>query len=221
MYTPINDEEWQKGSIRELGFWRYWLSLRANEFIVDQPLRPYLVDLTNGMSHATIADIGAGAACLIGNVHPQIPITVVPSDMLADEYQMMWTALGKRPRILVTKQDMRHLTYPDNSFDIVHCANALDHCPDPMQAVNEMARVCKPSGWVYLRHIKEVGRMARYRGLHLWNVTRTEDKDLLMWRSSPEQNSFRVSQCLPGLITRQRRDLPDEGTKLIGRWRKP
>lgn len=221
MYEPISDERWQKGSVRELKFWRYWLSQRADEFVVDLPLRPYLVDLVVGLEHATIADIGSGAACLIGNVHPQIPVTIIASDTLADEYKVMWAELGKQPRIPVERQDMRSLTYPDNSFDVVYCANALDHCADPMRALNEMARVCKPRGWVYLRHLKEVGKNARYSGLHQWNVTRAEHKDLLIWRSRQDGNSFRVSQCLPELLTYTKQDWSEEPRRLIGIWRKP
>ena len=221
MYTPISDERWNKGSVRELGFWRYWLSLHADEYTMDRPLRLYLLGLVNGLDHAMIADIGSGAACLIGNLHPQIPITIVASDVLADEYKQMWDELGKQPRVPVERQDMRQLTYDDNTFDIVHCSNALDHCPDPVRAVLEMARICKRGGWVYLRHMKDVGRMARYSGLHQWNIMRTEDKDLLVWHGHPRKNGFYISKVLRGLITKQRRDLLGEGVRMIGIWRKP
>ena len=222
MYTPVDDERWQKGSTREIKFWRYWLSLHADEYTMDRSLRLYLLGFLDGLKQATIADIGAGAACLIGNLHPQqIPISIVASDVLADEYKILWDEIGKQPRIPVEKQDMRQLTYPDNSFDVVHCSNALDHCPDPMCAVTEMVRVCKPKGWIYLRHMKDVGRMARYGGLHQWNIFRTEDKDLRVWRGHPRSNGFHMSKLLPGLKTRQNYDLQGEGVRMIGIWRKP
>lgn len=51
----------------------------------------------------------------------------------------------------VDHQDMEKLTYEDNSFDIVHCRNALDHTWDAKGAVKEMIRVCKPGGTVFIK----------------------------------------------------------------------
>ncbi len=45
-------------------------------------------------------------------------------------------------------QDMENLTYPDNSFDLVVCINALDHTSNAEKAVQEMMRVSKH--WVYI-----------------------------------------------------------------------
>jgi len=38
------------------------------------------------------------------------------------------------------------LPFPDASFDLVCCSNALDHMPDPAQALQEMQRVLTPNG---------------------------------------------------------------------------
>lgn len=64
---------------------------------------------------------------------------------------------GEAPGIIITHadrrdygveiQDMEHLTYPDDSFDLVVCINALDHTPDAQLAIEEMKRVSK---WVYI-----------------------------------------------------------------------
>ncbi len=48
----------------------------------------------------------------------------------------------------VVRENMEHLTYPDGTFDLVVCINALDHTPDPQAAIKEMVRVSK--GWVYI-----------------------------------------------------------------------
>lgn len=43
----------------------------------------------------------------------------------------------------VKRQNMEHLTYPDDEFDLVVCINALDHTVDAISAVEEMIRVGK------------------------------------------------------------------------------
>lgn len=48
----------------------------------------------------------------------------------------------------VEHQDMESLAYPDNSFDLVVCINALDHTKDPVSAIAEFIRVSRK--WVYI-----------------------------------------------------------------------
>jgi ubiquinone/menaquinone biosynthesis C-methylase UbiE len=60
-------------------------------------------------------------------------------------------------------------TYAENSFDLVHAANSLDHSHDPVAAIKAAVRVVKPGGCVYLEHILNEGDRERYGGLHQWN----------------------------------------------------
>lgn len=51
--------------------------------------------------------------------------------------------------------DAHHLTFPDNSFDIVYAPYLISVVPDPIQVVREMRRVCKPGGkFVILNHFR-------------------------------------------------------------------
>ncbi|PPJ59105.1 hypothetical protein CBER1_01683 [Cercospora berteroae] len=43
------------------------------------------------------------------------------------------------------------LPFPDNEFDLVHAQQILCHLSEPLKAVKEMLRVCKPGGIVALR----------------------------------------------------------------------
>ncbi len=47
--------------------------------------------------------------------------------------------------------DAYRLDYPDASFDIVHAHQLLQHLSDPVAALAEMRRVCKPGGYVAAR----------------------------------------------------------------------
>ncbi len=42
------------------------------------------------------------------------------------------------------------MPFPDLSFDIVFCSNALDHTEDPNKTVTEIHRVLKPQGYFVL-----------------------------------------------------------------------
>ncbi|THC96080.1 hypothetical protein EYZ11_004453 [Aspergillus tanneri] len=44
--------------------------------------------------------------------------------------------------------DIHSLEFPDNTFDIVHVHQVLQHIADPVQALREMRRVVKPNGGI-------------------------------------------------------------------------
>ncbi|KAF9536357.1 hypothetical protein EC957_011277, partial [Mortierella hygrophila] len=47
--------------------------------------------------------------------------------------------------------DIHALDFPDDTFDIVHAHQVLQHVADPIQALREMKRVAKPGGVVAVR----------------------------------------------------------------------
>jgi SAM-dependent methyltransferase len=47
--------------------------------------------------------------------------------------------------------DVHALDFPDASFDIVHAHQVLQHVADPVAALREMVRVCRPGGVVAAR----------------------------------------------------------------------
>jgi ubiquinone/menaquinone biosynthesis C-methylase UbiE len=49
--------------------------------------------------------------------------------------------------------DSNNLPYGDNSFDLVMCHSVLHHLKDPRQTVEEILRVVKPDGAVFIRDL--------------------------------------------------------------------
>lgn len=47
--------------------------------------------------------------------------------------------------------DVHDLTFDDASFDIVHAHQVLQHVADPVRALTQMRRVCRPGGTVSVR----------------------------------------------------------------------
>lgn len=49
--------------------------------------------------------------------------------------------------------DSYALEFPDGSFDVVHAHQVLQHLTDPVAALRELARVCRPGGLVAVRDV--------------------------------------------------------------------
>ncbi|HEX8759620.1 MAG TPA: methyltransferase domain-containing protein, partial [Pseudonocardiaceae bacterium] len=47
--------------------------------------------------------------------------------------------------------DVYQLNYPGGTFDVVHAHQVLQHLTEPVAALREMRRVCKPDGYVAAR----------------------------------------------------------------------
>ncbi len=139
------------------------------------PLADYFEPFIGDKKVVHIADLGSGPVSTTGSIFPDVVVHLYPSDSKVYNYGELL--------IPIQQQDMEALTYPDNFFDIVHCVNALDHTKDPHKAVEEMKRVCKKGGWVYLRHASSQKNL--FGGHHYHNIEgldfvgfhREEDKE--------------------------------------------
>lgn len=89
--------------------------------------------------------------------------------------------------------DVSALPFEDNSFDVVHAHQVLQHLTDPVRALQEMARVCRADGWI-------AARDADYAAMAWWpEVPELED-----WRS------------LYRAVARSNGAEPDAGRRLRG-----
>ena len=67
--------------------------------------------------------------------------------------------------------DAQHLPFPDSTFNFVLCNSVVEHIPDDVEAIREMARVVRPTGTllmstpsVYFHESLDTVRKARQRG---------------------------------------------------------
>ncbi len=97
-----------------------------------------------------ILDVGSGPTPKLASSY--VEIDVVHCDI--------------RPFPGVELQDMEKLTYPDDSFDIVICVNALDHTKYAQAGLEEMIRVAK--NMVYIHCVDNQRSTSRKR--HYWDA---------------------------------------------------
>jgi SAM-dependent methyltransferase len=167
-------------------FYRVKFKSKEAKFNVPGKLSDYFGPMIGEKKEVKIAELGAGPVNTIGNEWPGVEVLIYASDVFASEYITFWEKSGKSPLVPVVYEDMEHLTYPDEMFDIVHCRNAVDHTPNPLKAIEEMKRVCKKGGWVYMAHAP--GQKTRYGGMHsvdyenlvLPEFTRSMDGELIV-----------------------------------------
>jgi SAM-dependent methyltransferase len=91
----------------------------------------------------------------------------VGADPLAGDYRALGT---DRHAMDYVEAGAERLPFPDASFDVVSCFNALDHVEDPAAALGELVRVLAPGGELLL--IVEVGHAPTVHEPHTlgWDV---------------------------------------------------
>lgn len=89
--------------------------------------------------------------------------------------------------------DVHALDLPDDSFDVVHAHQVLQHVHDPVTALREMKRVCRPGGIVSVRE-------SDYHGFVIAPRTPSYDRWLELY----------------DLAARERGGEPDAGRYLLG-----
>src|SRR5258706_15865202 len=103
--------------------------------------------------------IGAGDRLLEVGVGTGINARLYPRNCLVTgidlSSQMLEKARARVQRqglrnIRLLEMDAAHLTFADDSFDIVYAPYVISVVPDPVQVVREMRRVCKPGGKIII-----------------------------------------------------------------------
>lgn len=68
------------------------------------------------------------------------------------------------------KADIRNLPFEDNSFDVIFCNHVLEHIVEDDQAMRELYRVMKPSGWGIFQVPIEEEREKTYEDFSITSV---------------------------------------------------
>jgi SAM-dependent methyltransferase len=103
---------------------------------------------------AVLLDVACGAAHVCEEVAPRVR-QVVGIDLTPALLQLGARRLADAgvANVLLQEGNATALPFVDGSFDGVCCRSSLHHFADPAAAVDEMVRVCRPSGRVVLHDL--------------------------------------------------------------------
>lgn len=107
--------------------------------------------LTRGMS---LLDVGCGPGTITLDLAQEVaPGRVVGVENVDAPLTAAREEAARRgdTTTVFRRGDVYQLPFADDSFDVVHAHQVLQHLTDPAAALREMARVCKPGGWVAAR----------------------------------------------------------------------
>jgi SAM-dependent methyltransferase len=102
----------------------------------------------------TLLDIGCGPGTITADLATQItPGRVTALETTEEALDLARAEIGRRGLQTVdfAVGDVHALDFPDDSFDVVHAHQVLQHVGDPVTALREMRRVTRPGGVVAVR----------------------------------------------------------------------
>jgi len=124
---------------------------------------------------AQVLDVGCGPGTITADLAARVPggqvtgIDAAP-DVLVEARQE--AVRRGQANVRFETGDVYRLAYADGTFDVVHAHQLLQHLSDPVRALTEMRRVCRPGGLV-------AARDGDYGGMFWF----PEDPELTRWQS--------------------------------------
>jgi len=125
-----------------------------------------------GARRPRVLDIGTGTGAIpVKMAKLRDDLTIVGVDMapnMLEQARLRARAAGLSRRVSFRKADTRHLPFADRTFDMVISNSLMHHLPDPAPALDELARVLKPGGAVFIRDLRRPrrDRVARHIARH-------------------------------------------------------
>ncbi|NPV86953.1 MAG: arsenite methyltransferase [Anaerolineae bacterium] len=120
-----------------------WDTLRAGYF--GEEVRQAAIERAYLRADMTAADVGAGTGFIAAGLAPLVrQVHVI--DGSAAMLEVARKNLADYPSIVYHHAEGLALPLEDQSVDVVFANMYLHHCPDPLAAIREMARILKPGG---------------------------------------------------------------------------
>jgi SAM-dependent methyltransferase len=99
-----------------------------------------------------VLDVGCGPGTITADIGRRVaPGRVLGIDVSADVVEEARRGAGGGPNVEFSVGDLYALDFDDDTFDVVHAHQVLQHLADPVAALRQLRRVCKPGGLVAAR----------------------------------------------------------------------
>jgi len=156
--------------------------LRSHRWRTAENSASYLLPhLAAGMS---LLDVGCGPGTITADLAARLaPGAVTALEMTDAALDLARAEAAERgtANIEFAVGDVHALAFPDGTFDVVHAHQVLQHVADPVQALREMRRVCKPGGLV-------AARDSDYAGFTWFPASAELDEWLRLYRDAARAN---------------------------------
>jgi SAM-dependent methyltransferase len=140
-----------------------------------------------------VLDVGCGPGTITAEFADRVgPAGSVTGIDASDDVISLASSTQQRDNLAFAVGDVYALAAPDDTFDVVHAHQVLQHLGDPVAALREMRRVCKPGGIV---------------------AARDSDYPSMAWH--PYAPEFGAWLDLYSSVTRDNRGHPDAGRRLL------
>lgn len=132
--------------------------LRSHRWRTAENSAGYLLShLRPGMS---VLDVGCGPGTITVDIAARVApgrITAVEPTETVLNFARAEARAHALTNVAFRTSDVHALEFPDDTFDVVHAHQVLQHVADPVQALREMGRVCVPGGLVAARDADYAG----------------------------------------------------------------
>ena len=102
----------------------------------------------------SLLDVGCGPGTITADLAERVaPGTVTAVEITAEALALAQEEIASRGigNVRFAVADVHALDFPDDTFDVVYAHQVLQHVADPVLALKEMRRVCKPGGVIAAR----------------------------------------------------------------------
>ncbi len=200
---PLEDyqeylEEWLNGLKHEMNFWSRWFDTKGLEWPDEYSSRTkgnrkFQYEHLVNKKETKLLDVGSGPCTLIGTLSDNIKLDITAVDPLAYAYNRL---IDEHSIILKVRSKFGMVerledSLEENSFDIVHMQDALDHSYNPLIGISKMIYVAKVGGKIILNHANNEAENEHYSGLNQWNFE-VKDDVFWIWRKDIRINVYEL-----------------------------
>lgn len=179
---------WLNGIINEIEFWDDYFETEGSEWkdgykkMIEYE-RQFTLEQYIDSDSTVFLDVGSGPLSSCGSRTEKTKMEFYAVDPLAAVYKVIKKKYRVRTKIQPEFAMVEKLSekYSQNTFDIVHMQNALDHSFNPIMGLLQMIYVCKIGGKIILCHRDNEAEYEKYTGFHQWNLL-VQDELFLIWR---------------------------------------